>query len=77
MKWLKRIFFSKKVIVSLVGLIMAVLVVVGVDVPLGTEALLLKVIAAIVGSFNVGQGVADGLSKGATSASDHNYSNTD
>ena len=65
---LKRVFVSKKVIISLAGLIASVLVAFGVPVPPGTEALLLKVIAAIVGAFNIGQGLADGLSKGRTSA---------
>ena len=68
MEWLRKIFFSKKVIVSLVGLVMSLLVAFGVPVPPGTEVLLLKVIAAIVGAFNLGQGLADGLSKGRTSA---------
>ena len=69
MNWLRKMFYSKKVMVSLVALIASLLAVNGVGVPPGTEALLLKVIAAIVGAFNVGQGLADGLSKGRTSAS--------
>lgn len=66
--FLVRIFYSKKVVVSITALILSVLVACGVAVPPGMEPLLLKVIAAIVGAFNVGQGVADGLSKGRTSA---------
>lgn len=68
MEWMRKILYSKKVIVSLVGLITSLLIVFGVNVPPGTEILLLKVIAAVVGSFNLGQGLADGLSGGRTSA---------
>lgn len=68
MNWFRKIFTSKKVIVSLVGLVIAVLVASGVAVPPGSEAILLKVIAAIVGAFNLGQGLADGFSGGKTSA---------
>lgn len=68
MEWLKKILNSKKVVVSLVGLTVSVALALGFEVPAGTEELLLKVIATIVGAFNVGQGLADGLSKGRTSA---------
>lgn len=68
MNWFRKIFTSKKVIVSLVGLVISVLVASGVAVPPGSEVILLKVIAAIVGAFNLGQGLADGLSNGKTSA---------
>jgi len=64
----KKIVASKKFWVSLVGLIIAILAANGIIVPPGTEAIALKIIAAVVGSFNIGQGIADGLSKGATSA---------
>lgn len=64
----KRIFLSKKVIVSLIGLIVAIATVAGIDISPVTQALLLKIVATIVASFNVGQGLADGLSKGRTSA---------
>ena len=65
---MKKVLLSKKVIVSLVGLILSILVATGVPVPPGSEELLLKVIATIIGAFNIGQGLADGLSKGRTSA---------
>ena len=65
---MKKIFLSKKVIVSLVGLALAVLTAMGVGVPEGMEEVLLKTILGIVGAFNIGQGIADGISKGATSA---------
>jgi len=64
----KSIFSSKKVWVSLVGLVVAVLTAAGITVPPGLESAVLTVIAAIVGAFNIGQGLADGLSAGATSA---------
>ena len=70
---MKKILLSKKVIVSLVGLLMSVGVASGLPVPPGSEGLLLKVIASIVGAFNIGQGLADGLSKGRTSAGKDNY----
>ena len=54
--------------VSLVAFIVGLLVANGIVVPPGTEVLVLKLIAAIAGAFNLGQGLADGLSKGRTSA---------
>ncbi len=68
MRTFKRIISSKKVLVSLVGLALAVLTAAGYTVPQGTEDAALKIIGAIVGAFNIGQGMADGLSGGATSA---------
>lgn len=68
MKTLKRIVSSKKVWVSAIGLVAAILTATGVDVPPEIRATALKIIGAIVGAFNIGQGLADGLSGGATSA---------
>ena len=65
---MKRIFLSKKVIVSIVALILSILVASGVPVPAGMEDLIIKAIIALAASFNIGQGLADGLSKGRTSA---------
>lgn len=70
---MKKILLSKKVLVSLVGLIAGVAVAVGVPLPEGTEELLLAVIGSIVGTFNIGQGLADGLSRGRTSAGREDY----
>jgi hypothetical protein len=65
---MKKIFLSKKVIVSLVGLIMSVLVAAGAPLPAGMESTIIQAIVALIASFNIGQGIADGLSKGRTSA---------
>lgn len=65
---MKKVLLSKKVIVSLVGLVLSILVAVGVPVPQGMENSIIMAITALVGSFNIGQGLADGLSKGRTSA---------
>ncbi len=61
------IFLSKKLWVSLVGLILAVLAANGVAIPDQLETQVVELIMAIVASYNVGQGVADGVSKGRTS----------
>jgi len=68
MRTVKRIMSSKKVLISLAGLLLAVLTAAGYTVPEGLEDATLKIIGAIVGAFNIGQGLADGLSGGATSA---------
>ena len=65
---MKKILLSKKFIVSIAGLLASVLLGFGVDIPKDQLVALLSAIAAIVGSFNIGQGVADGMSKGRTSA---------
>jgi len=58
---------SKKMILSLVGILAVVgLVIAGRD--LETIQWVGGFITGIVASLNVGQGLADGLSKGATSA---------
>jgi ABC-type Na+ efflux pump permease subunit len=67
-KKVKKIVLSKKFIVSIAGLIAAALVGIGVDIPQEQIAGLLAAIAAIVASFNIGQGFADGRSVGRTSA---------
>ncbi|MFQ5662690.1 MAG: hypothetical protein ACE5HL_02535 [Terriglobia bacterium] len=61
------IFYSKKFWVSLVGLIFAVLTAYGLTVPPEVRVKTLEVIMAIVAAYNVGQGIADGVSKGETS----------
>lgn len=65
---LKKILYSKKVIVTLIGLFAALLSQVGFDLTPEAQDALLKLIIALVGSFNIGQGLADGLSRGKTSA---------
>jgi len=65
---MQKIFLSKKVIVSLVGLIVSVIIAAGINLPDDTQKLLIEVILGIISSFNIGQGIADGLSKGRTSA---------
>jgi uncharacterized membrane protein len=61
------ILYSKKFWVSLVGLILAILAAYGVIVPADVKASILQLIMAIVGAYNVGQGIADGVSGGRTS----------
>lgn len=65
---MKKIVTSKKFIVSMAGIIAAALTAAGIGIPEEHIAALLGAIAAIVGTFNVGQGVADAGSKGRTSA---------
>ena len=64
---MKSIFLSKKVIVSLVGLVIALAVSAGLIAPEQQDTIITAIVA-IIGSFNIGQGIADGLSKGQTSA---------
>jgi len=64
---MKNIFLSKKVIVSLVGLVIALAVSAGLIAPEQQDTIITAIVA-IIGSFNIGQGIADGLSKGQTSA---------
>ncbi len=65
---MKNILMSKKVIVTFIGFILAILAAAGVGIPDGMEKTVTEVVLAIVASFNIGQGLADGLSKGQTSA---------
>jgi hypothetical protein len=51
---MRNIFLSKKVIVSLVGLVLAVLVAAGIHIPDDTQKLLVEVILGIISSFNIG-----------------------
>ena len=63
----RRVLLSKKVVVSLVSIVaLTVMVLAGTD--LETLKWAGGVIAAIAGSLNLGQGLADGLSEGRTSA---------
>ncbi len=64
-KW-PLIFYSKKFWVSLVGLIFAIVPAI-VHLDPDVKAKLLELIMVIVGSYNAGQGIADGVSRGATS----------
>ena len=61
------IFYSKKFWVSLAGLIIAILAANGVAVPEAVKTQVLEMIMAIVGAYNLGQGIADGVSGGKTS----------
>jgi hypothetical protein len=63
--WL--IFYSKKFWVTLAGLIFAILAANGVICPPDIKKEVLELIAILVGAFDVGQGVADGVSGGRTS----------
>ena len=65
---IKRILVSKKVWVAFTGLAVAVFSAAGLDIPPDKLAMLYSVIKWIVGTFCGGQGLADGLSKGRTSA---------
>jgi hypothetical protein len=61
------ILHSKKFWVSALGLTFAILAANGHLVPQDVRAQVLELIMAIVGAFNVGQGIADGVSGGRTS----------
>ncbi|NIA20941.1 MAG: hypothetical protein GWP05_02985 [Anaerolineaceae bacterium] len=68
---MREILKSKKMIVSLLGLVAVVaLVVLGHD--LETVKWVGGFITGIVASLNIGQGIADGFSEGRTSASTTN-----
>jgi uncharacterized membrane protein len=62
---------SKKVWVSIIGsaigLTFALLAWAGLNIPADVRTGINELIVAIVGSFNIGQGIADGLSRGRTS----------
>jgi hypothetical protein len=64
-KW--NIFFSKKFWVSLAGLIFGILAAHGWIVPEDVRSNMIELIIVIVSAYNVGQGVADGFSRGRTS----------
>jgi len=60
-------FKSKKLLTTLAGIASVILVnFFGLEAQTASEVI--TAVAAIAGSFNLGQGIADGLSKGATSA---------
>lgn len=61
------IFYSKKFWVSLAGLILAILAANCIAVPQDVKANILELIMVIVGAYDVGQGIADGVSGGKTS----------
>ncbi len=56
-----RKFISRKLIISLLGLIFAILAANGVIVPEATQDAVANAIIAIVASYNIGQGIADGM----------------
>jgi hypothetical protein len=61
------IFYSKKFWVSLAGLVLAILAANGVVIPEDIKSKVIELITVIAAAYNIGQGVADGVSKGATS----------
>lgn len=65
-KW-PTLFYSKKFWVSLGGLIFAILAAKGVIIPPDVRSNVLELIMVVVSAYNVGQGVADGVSGGKTS----------
>jgi len=65
---MKKLLLSKKVLVSIIGVIVMLLVGAGIIEPDKQDAVITAIVVLIT-SFNIGQGLADGLSKGATSAS--------
>ena len=62
-----NIFYSKKFWVSLCGLIFGIMAANGWIVPQDIRSNLIELITIIVSAYNVGQGVADGVSGGKTS----------
>lgn len=60
-------FKSKKFMATLLGIVGVVLVQL-VGIAPEQAKVVTEIIGAIVGTFNVGQGIADGISKGATSS---------
>ena len=61
------IFYSKKFWVSIIGLICAGLAAKGQLIPPEVKSDVIELIMVIVSAYNVGQGVADGVSGGKTS----------
>lgn len=61
-------FITKKIIVSVIGLACALLAGYGINIPDELQKALIDAIMVIVGSYNIGQGIADGLSGGKTSS---------
>ncbi len=60
-------FKSKKFMATLLGIVGVVLVQL-VGIAPEQAKVVTEIIGAIVGTFNFGQGIADGISKGATSS---------
>jgi len=58
---------SKKFMATLLGIVTVVLVQL-VGIAPDQAKVVTEIIGAIVGTFNVGQGIADGVSRGATSS---------
>ncbi len=66
---IQKLFLRKKMLATLIGLLCGFLAAKGLDIPDPVREALLEFILVVVGSFNIGQGISDGLSKGKTSAS--------
>ena len=60
-------FKSKKFVATMLGIVSVVLVQL-VGISPDQAKVVTEIIGAIIGTFNVGQGIADGMSKGATSS---------
>jgi len=60
-------FRSKKFVATLLGIVSVVLVQL-VGIAPDQAKVVAEIIGAIIGTFNVGQGIADGMSKGTTSS---------
>ena len=58
---------SKKFVATLLGIVTVVLVQL-VGIAPDQAKVVTEIIGAIIGTFNVGQGIADGVSRGATSS---------
>jgi hypothetical protein len=61
------IFYSKKFWISAIGLFFAVLAARGVLIPPDVRSNIIELIMVIVSAYDVGQGIADGVSRGRTS----------
>ena len=64
---MKKMIQSKKFILSLIGLL-AILLLLILERDLETCKWFSAFVVGIIGSFNIGQGLSDGLSHGKTSA---------
>lgn len=62
-----EIFKSKKFITTIIGLICMVAAAKGLNIDPKIQEVLIQAIGIAIGGYNIGQGVADGFSGGATS----------
>jgi len=65
---MKDIFKSKKVITTIIGLIVMIAAAKGLNVDPKIQEVVIQMIGVVIGGYNIGQGVADGFSGGATSS---------